>query len=321
LALGIGLAVSGALTLGCELHLRRAERAWRRSFDLHATVASSNPVLLWEYRPGASVEVPAGRDVYAVTINAHGFRDAERARVPGAGVERVAFVGDSVVFGLGVARGETLAVRYEEQCNERDVERRVEALNFGIDGYAAPQVLELLVTRVLAFAPERVVYVFCLNDFDFERASGNKIRYFREPPASFVLERLRRFAGRLGQRRGSAGGGEAAWHRGAYAENRDVVFDALREMRARLAREGIGFELVVVPVFFRNESEWSTYRLRGMHAEIAAFLDEAGIAGLDLLEAFEASGRGPRELARDFWHLSPEGHRVAASALFDRLGG
>ena len=115
-------------------------------------------------------------------MNRWGFRDRDY-ETPGkpADTHRIAFLGDSVTLGLGVAAEDVFVRRFEDAANGLGLGYTVQALNFSVDGYNTVQVNELLRTKVLPFAPDKVIYVLCLNDFDFADASGMKIRYFRKP--------------------------------------------------------------------------------------------------------------------------------------------
>ena len=178
--------------LSYEFYRRSEYERWRESFKRTAlpnaglTVASDNEILMWEYRPGSRYTM---RRTGAVSqFDEHGFRQMDSAP-PGsaAATTRVAFIGDSLTVGFEVDADQTFVHVFESQRNRARPDGRVEALNFGVDGYNSAQVLELLKTRVLGFSPDLVIYVMCLNDFDFDGASGEKIRYFR-PPRSFLLE-------------------------------------------------------------------------------------------------------------------------------------
>ena len=108
---------------------------------------------------------------YPVRINSFGMRQKEVTLEKRPGVFRIAFVGDSFVWGIGVP---------EEQRFTELVERLpgVEALNFGVSGYGPLQEY-LALDKVKAFAPDLVVLVFCLNnDFD-DNVFYNRYGYFK----------------------------------------------------------------------------------------------------------------------------------------------
>ena len=115
-----------------------------------------DPVLGWTNLPGAHGQFSRLEYSYAVSINALGMRD-QPVGPKQSGVERVAFVGDSFTWGVGVADGE----RFTEVVERLDP--YIEALNFGVSGYAPVQYL-LQLDSVLALKPDAVVLVLCLGN-------------------------------------------------------------------------------------------------------------------------------------------------------------
>jgi lysophospholipase L1-like esterase len=295
------LAAGGAY----ELHARSRYRAWRAGFDNYGwlgalTVPSADPVLLWEYKPYGRYQGPMGE----IAVNRFGFREADTvAQEKPVGTLRVAFVGDSVTLGLLNPPAQTFVRQFEAAANGGAPAARVEALNFGVDGYDALQIARLLSARALAFAPDRVVYALCLNDFDFEWSSGDKQRYFR-PPASFLLAGL-----------------EALWvarsgvdfHAWVFRKHREAVFEAVRGMRDAARARGAGLLVAIVPVF--GPQPFGDYALGWVHEQIAAFLAAEGIAHVDLLEVFRSSGLAPAQAAHDLWHPNARGSALIAQSL------
>jgi lysophospholipase L1-like esterase len=303
------------LALGYEAVARWRYQAWRARFERTPgyqalTVASADETLLWEYRPSTALTI---RGVTLET-NAHGFRDVERTLERPEGVERVVFLGDSVVFGHGTERRDGLVARYEELARAEVPGGRLEALNLGVDGYCTPQIAELMKVRALAFSPQRILYVFCLNDFDFEGSSAQKVLYFGGPPRSFFLDVFRRGWRRLVVERRWLDD-DQDWHLTCFHRTRDVVFADLAKMKRLADEHGIAFQVVVVPVFPQGQRDWKGYALRDIHAELDAFLTQQDIDHLDLLPTFEACGLSPGEVALDLWHLTPRGHRLVAETL------
>lgn len=271
---------------------------WRKTFDNQGwfgkiTVPSENPVLMWEYRPYGEFE--------GIRLNRWGFRgiDFESMEKP-ENTYRVAFAGDSVALGYTVGEQDTFVRQFEVEANVGSPRRRVEALNFGIDGYHAVQIAELVRTRVLAFSPDVVVYAMCMNDFDFYESSGKKIRYFKKPGSWFLrkVERLyRKWSG-------------TDFHMFAFRKNRTEVLQALLDTRVMLEHAGVDFQLLLVPIF--PDDSFENYPIREMHEEIGAFCLDNGIRYHDLLDAFVLAGREPRDFSVDVWHPNAEGHRFIA---------
>ena len=94
--------------------LRVAHGFWTDTRRIRpATMKSVNPVLLYEYRPGALRDYglrsdPSYSEHVIAQINRFGFRDSDDIAQTAAGAEkRVAFVGDSVTEGEGVRNEDT----------------------------------------------------------------------------------------------------------------------------------------------------------------------------------------------------------------------
>jgi len=129
-----------------------------------------NPDIGWLHIPNASgwdaepailkdgQPVPSTR-LFDVNINSFGFRD-EQWKVRGKqGVQRIAFLGDSYVFGAGLAEHKRFSELLEsETC---------QALNFGVSGYSTDQELLLYRSHVKQFKPDLVVLsLFIGNDVE-----------------------------------------------------------------------------------------------------------------------------------------------------------
>jgi lysophospholipase L1-like esterase len=302
------LFTAAVLAIGFEVSSNIRYRRWRASFDNEGwigrlTVASRNPVLLWEYRPYAEVK--------GVATNRWGFRDVDYptpAKPPGT--HRVAFIGDSVTLGMGVVPEETFVARVGAMATAAG--QKAQALNFGVDGYNALQIRELLTAKVLAFQPDQVVYFLCLNDFDFSDSSGRKIAYFKKPRFFLPpwLEQRYRSARRI------------EFHRYHFQKHRDEVFRAILDMRDVLAARNVRFLLAVVPVFPDKPGDpgyFDHYPLQDIHDAIGRFTAEKGIRAQDLVADFRRQPPPPQRYLLDLWHLSAEGHLVVAQSLYPDL--
>lgn len=310
LFLGLG---AGALAYEWFHHARYVR--WKEEFDAHGTlerltVRSNDDTLLWEYRSNGHFQDAH----HTIDTNRWGFRDVDLpTKAKPAGVHRIAFAGDSVTMGFFVDPHETFVSQVNAISATRFPQRRVQAMNFGVDGYNALQVARLVRSKVVEFDPDRIVFVLCLNDFDFEDSSGEKMVYFKSP-RSFLLRDLRRLAHLL---RGTE------FHRYHYDRTRDEVFDALLDLDGFLRARSVPWLVALVPVFPKYDPAPPDYFLHyphaSIHAAIVAFLERHQVPVLDLFFPIVATGLPPRDLSVDLWHPTPRGHRVIAEAFVQRL--
>ena len=176
-------------------------------------------------------------------LNAEGFRDRDHPTAKPPGVRRIVGIGDSYMFGWGVATGKDYLSVLEERLKEVRPGERWEVLNMAVPGYNTAMEVETLVARGLAYAPDVVVVGFCWNDIDLPN--------FVRPPAgylslrrSFLIDFVR---GRLARTdlveapRGPDGKLFESDVARAPAMYRDLVgwdaFDAALDQLARLSRE------------------------------------------------------------------------------------
>lgn len=104
----------------------RAAASWKQL--LHR--ASERPGLHYECEPNATGQ---SRGV-TITTNSLGMRDDELKPEDTPGLMRIALIGDSMVFGVGVEHGDTLPAQLERRLSSAWPERAVDVLNFGVSG-------------------------------------------------------------------------------------------------------------------------------------------------------------------------------------------
>jgi lysophospholipase L1-like esterase len=113
--------------------------------------------------------------------NSLGFREREFAPAKPPDTYRIAVVGDSLAWGIGVSPGERFSGRLERALNGR---RRsgptYEVLNFSHSGWDTAEELDVLRTVVLPMRPDFVVLQWYVNDFE------NGDRVGRPRPAPLV---------------------------------------------------------------------------------------------------------------------------------------
>lgn len=120
--------------------------------------------LLWELTPSVDIELEGIK--YRTNIS--GLRDFEYSVKKPEGVFRIAIVGDSVTFGAGLAgRANTYPNVLERELRERFHNKKIEVLNFGIEGIGIQHELGLIKEKVLQFEPDVIILGYCLNDIRF----------------------------------------------------------------------------------------------------------------------------------------------------------
>lgn len=124
-------------------------------------------------RPGAHIEYtgflrripPVAHDV-----NALGFRGTPvEARSPET--LRIAMIGDSFTFGLGVGADDTIAVSLEKLLRAK-LQRNVEVLNFGVPGLNVEEVVAQYEHFARRWSPDVVLYLVVDNDLDHGLCGG-----------------------------------------------------------------------------------------------------------------------------------------------------
>lgn len=120
--------------------------------------------------PGLDYEIKPGVDTVwhdmRVRTNSEGMRDRERVRAKRDGITRIAAVGDSYTFGLGVDETETWPAVLERLLNQNG--ERYEVLNFGVCGYNSHDEALIIRNKVLAWNPDLIVIGYVTNDPETE---------------------------------------------------------------------------------------------------------------------------------------------------------
>ena len=278
------------------------------------TIASDDPELMWEYKSNASTTDKFTRETgLSIQTNNIGFRDDDFSIEKTDEVSRYAFIGDSVTIGLYVDV-EHLFVNVLEKQVDSSSRIAIEAMNFGVDGYNTRQIRHLLEKRAAKFGPEVVVYVLCWNDFDFDNASGDKIKYFRKPK-SFFWEALKKASDRL------AGYSADEWqevnyHQFYYKKNKAKVIEEIVKMKSFTESIGADFLVALVPIFPRSTNSFDNYPINDLHEDFSKNLSVNAIETVDLLNAFLDSGAPIDQVSRDIWHLNEMGHQTVGLEFY-----
>ncbi len=157
----------------------------------------AHPVLDYAYRPGFSGHFRgAGYHDIPIVINDLGFRAAGfTASSPGP--PRIAFLGDSVVFGAGVRAGDRFTECLELAGPAEATGPGVSILNLGVNSYSFGHYLALAELGFLGLEPSAVVVGLTLNDFAPMHEAGPARRLRRHAEGLHTPHWLARIRDRL----------------------------------------------------------------------------------------------------------------------------
>ncbi|MFH1680427.1 MAG: GDSL-type esterase/lipase family protein [Candidatus Eisenbacteria bacterium] len=260
-------------------------------------------------------------------VNSFGMRDHEYALNKSPRTFRIALLGDSYTFGVGVPLSATFGKLLEESLNMSDAGRRYEVMNFGVSGYNTVQELATLRESAARFAPDLVLVAYYLNDTEgpgdeSERQLRRRIGWWK---AGLVRIRvsLKRHSRLM------------AWlmHQGiilvrsiTHVEHlSDIDFDrrfadeaegwqrsrtALEEMKQVADSLHSRMFLVLIPLLVNTNDQ---YRYRDAHERILSYCAEIEVPSCDLLDAF--MGLEAKRLRVSYLdpHLNEQAHRLAAA--------
>ena len=337
----VGLALAVFWSLG-EIVTRSFDLVDRlNGFPRRIFVASDEPDLGYRLRPGVDTRA---RGVHVAT-NALGLRGPEVGTKPAPGAHRVLVLGDSVAFGFRLEHADTFPVRLEHELEARD-EGWWEVLNAGVEGYNTANQLAYLRSSLLDLAPQAIVVVFNLNDYDHGPVMG--------PLGVLTLDQSQRVKSTsianvsefylllrwLIVTRGQAVGSPAAtpadapepgasafdpfdryvsnlrkqYYREPVDERWQVMVDALRGI-AELCRErGIRLLVAIVPDGDQIGVDAPDLTPQRKLGEVCR---ELALDCLDLQPAFAAARREP--LFLDIMHPNADGQRLMAREVAVRL--
>jgi lysophospholipase L1-like esterase len=288
--------------------------------------ASSSPDLVYELKADLDCRFKGVR----VRTNSHGMRGREFSAAKAADVIRIAGLGDSVMFGWGVAEEDTyLRVLGQRLGPAASGGRQVEVLNFAVPGYNTAMEVAAFRDKVLDFSPDLVVIHFVHNDLGLPQ-------FMIEAPNPWSLRQLWlvdliRNGWRGVQRRGRQ------WHQSRElehlsAEDRRRVQDAyahlagpeaFRAAMASLAQLAEADSIPVVLVLLQTDGE--------PYAEASATADRYGflevVAGPFFTDYIHDHDIEPTRdgWADTFWlsrkdqHPNELGHRLFADAIFEAV--
>jgi lysophospholipase L1-like esterase len=247
-----------------------------------------------------------------------------------AGVRRVAVLGDSFTEGQGAREADVYPRALERLLNEAEP-GRWEVLNFGRRNADFPELHGRLVTVVLKFDPDVVVYGMVLNDpaqseaYHAQRSwINNWILDHRRRAATAPTPPLGPFDLRLASLAREAvetyrvSAESRRWYHGLYGHpNRHGwtrTKEYLRDMDERTRRRGGRFLIAVWPLLVGLEGR---YPFEDIHATVGAFARKSGIPFHDMLPALRGHRTSSLWIHPVDMHPNEIGHRLAAESLVE----
>jgi lysophospholipase L1-like esterase len=315
--LGIGLAFAVVTLALVEIALR-----------LYGVPPAYQPAAVGSWRMAANLDNresrgPRDGHSFRVTTNADGLRTSlPHARTPG--VERIAVMGDSTVFGWGVDDGGTLADGVQAGFDPA----KVEILNAGQPGYSTTQAAWLFDQVVADYRPDRVVLFIPMHDFnrvlvsdrEYLRGGDGAVARTRVWLAreSRIYEVLRRQLFALTEEAfilPDRATNEPRVPRVSDAERTENVL----AMQARLAAWGGRVLVGFLP--FIGDFDHAPGGDRPGLAWARDMAEQHGIATVDVRASGAGRGSTGLVLADDPGHLTAEGNRLAGLAVAEVLKG
>ena len=129
---------------------------WKYATDVK--MRDPQPDIGHRHRPGAQEQLMG----VSVRTNSLGLRSTEIDQPAKPGVARIAFVGDSITLGWGVAEQETFANRVLEALAKAG--RKVDGFNLGVGNYNTTQELALYRKIGARLKPDIIVLAYFIND-------------------------------------------------------------------------------------------------------------------------------------------------------------
>lgn len=100
-----------------------------------------------------------------VALNREGFRDFEYPVAKPANTVRIAVIGDSFTFGMGVKNvSDTYPKALERDLNSLNLSKTFQVLAFGVPGYDTSEHLKTIKEHALKYSPDIIVIGYVLND-------------------------------------------------------------------------------------------------------------------------------------------------------------
>jgi len=123
---------------------------------------SIHPDIVYELRPNITADFAN----VIIKINNDGFRNKPYPREKDSGTVRIVTLGDSHMFGWGVAENKKYTDLLENMLNSRFPTKKWEVINTAVPGYNTFIEVETLAKKGLSFNPDIVLIEYINNDLD-----------------------------------------------------------------------------------------------------------------------------------------------------------
>ncbi|MHC4698318.1 MAG: hypothetical protein ACYTFA_16420 [Planctomycetota bacterium] len=249
------------------------------------------------------------------SVNSRGMREPWETIPDDDPRRRIAFLGDSFVYGYAVEPEETFTSLVEEMLSDTIT------INMGGIG-SNPEDQYFAYSRLKdETRPDVLVHVIFLNDLDFDL--GSMLQSIHRIPhhdswlarQSYVVRYIEKQIQFLRSYRKTLdyfSGGETAARRAASW----AKFEKYVTLCKEAAEEGGGeYRLVIFPWLYKLDD----YPLRHVHRKVCALARKLGVPLLDLLGSFEGLDGLELRVGKVDPHPNAAGHRIAAAAISEFL--
>jgi len=255
--------------------------------------------------------------------------DKEVSKAKQESLFRIAVLGDSIAAGLYQPRSEGFPSILESMLNSGPApsNRKVEVINFAVNGYRTVQEMRVLETKAIQFSPDLIVLQYCLND------PGNSLTptvWFEDQgfSGSHVIRRtlkgLRKLVAPVNPSDShfvpvfGPGYGSTDYWLSLYAKDSASWLSVKRSFQ-RIAdiahQKGVPAIVLIFPLLI--EPEWQISLIHPVHQQVTLAAQEAGLQVLDLLEVFRRFQVKDLQFEKgDIYHPNLTAHRMTAEELY-----
>lgn len=276
---------------------------------------SSVPGLAYELAPNLSKKLEG----IPIQTNSQGMRDEEPISEKDGKVVRIAVLGDSYTFGLGVLGEETYPSVLEERLYNHFAPKsiRIDVLNFAVIGYATSDEVLVYEHKIPPWDPKLVIIGYCLNDPEIEPIQPLH-NFFMETKwwqYSYLMRALA--LARYNLRKKWYGKGDYIISLHNHPEKWRSVEEGLAKI-GRLAKiHKLPTVLVIIPELSSLDKQ--PYPYLEIHRRVANQAKKNGLMVLDLYPTFAPQRPKDVTISDTDCHPNPLGHRIIAEALEKKI--